>query len=97
MKSRVNIQQTEKVISQKKLTVLELKGMCEVLGLERSGSRDEVAKRIVSFLVSPEEGATTGKRKAPTKGGLCVYVCLPISRYWVLSSFFLLSLPPLAS
>jgi len=47
--------------------------MAEVLGVERAGSKDELAARVVAFLAEPSEGTKAtvrgaGKRKATTKG-----------------------------
>ncbi len=41
--------------NKKKWTVSALKDACAVLGVERSGSRDELVKRLADFLLSPEE------------------------------------------
>ena len=60
-------------MAQKKLTVTDLKALCEVLGVEKSGSKDAVAARVCTFLASPAaEGskkAGAGKRKAKAEKG----------------------------
>jgi hypothetical protein len=60
----VSSPQTEKLLSQKKLTVSDLKAVCEVLCLERSGSKDELAARIVKFLADPSSDTC---KKAPSQ------------------------------
>lgn len=59
--------QTDKLLSQKKLTVSDLKAVCEVLCLEKSGSKDELAARVVKFLADPSSDtckkASSQKRK----------------------------------
>lgn len=54
--------QAEKLADKKKVTMAHLKDVCEVLGLERGGSKEDVSTRIIEFLASPSDG---GKAKAP--------------------------------
>lgn len=58
--------------NKKKWTVAALKEVCGVLGVERSGSREEIAKRVADFLLSPEErkGARSSAGKAKVLGAM---------------------------
>ena len=54
---------SEKVAAAQKFEVKQLKSICEMLDLEKKGTREEIAERIVEFLVEPKD---SGK---PTGGG----------------------------
>ncbi len=47
--------------NKKKWTVALLKETLEILGIERSGSREELIRRLVDFLAFPEEKASRGR------------------------------------
>jgi hypothetical protein len=67
-----------KVIENKKRwTISMLKEACEILSLEKSGTRDDLCKRVVDYLAVPiaRSGArsTPKKSKVPNiKNGICV-------------------------
>lgn len=53
-----------------KYTVAALKDMCGLLGLEKSGSREELIERLVDFAVEPTATKAKGtKRKAVSSSG----------------------------
>jgi hypothetical protein len=53
----------ERLLSNKKLTLSEIKHICDVLGLEKGGTKEGVSERLVSFLADPVEG-----KKAAIRG-----------------------------
>jgi len=54
-----------------KMTLPELKPICAVLGLERSGSKEELVKRMMTFLIDPQDSGKSvpkpKKRRSSTK------------------------------
>ncbi|GAB1610680.1 protein DEK-like [Argonauta hians] len=53
-----------------KNTTAALRKICEILGLERGGTKDEVLKRIMDFLVKPKDtGKNVPKPKKKRKSG----------------------------
>jgi hypothetical protein len=63
---------TEKVIEKKKLwTVTNLKTALSLFGCEKSGDREELAKRLISYLAKPEilkkAGSSGGIKKSSSK------------------------------
>ncbi|CAH1966803.1 unnamed protein product [Acanthoscelides obtectus] len=53
----------KKIASVQKLDLKQLKGLCEVLDLQKSGTKDDLVNRIVDFLLEPKD---SGK---PVDGG----------------------------
>ena len=43
-----------------KMTLAELKPICAVLGLERTGTKEELVKKTMTFLIDPQ--VYTGRR-----------------------------------
>jgi len=73
--------QTDKLLSQKKLTVSDLKAVCEVLCLEKSGSKDELAARVVKFLADPssdtcKKASTQAKKRKGADGTRTSIACV---------------------
>jgi len=63
---------TSKLATNKKITITHLKGVCNILGIMRSGTKDDLAASITEFLQCPSSDAVTTtstltkKRKAST-------------------------------
>lgn len=52
-----------------KLTLANLKDMCSILNLERSGTKEDIVDRILDFLLKPNTETHSGKkRKSKSKG-----------------------------
>ena len=56
-----------KLTASKKWTVSALKTCCGLLGVEKSGSRDDVIGRLVDFLLSPSELKSVPDKTKKTK------------------------------
>lgn len=54
---------TKKIDSAKKFELKQLKSICEMLDLEKKGSKDEIVERVIEFLLEPKD---SGK---PSGGG----------------------------
>lgn len=52
----------------KKFELKQLKSICEMLDLEKKGTKDEVAERVLEFLLEPKDSgkATAGGRPKRT-------------------------------
>lgn len=62
----------KKLSSTQKFEVKQLKSVCEMLDLEKKGNKDEIAERIIDFLIDPKDsgkpvGGGRPKRTAAVK------------------------------
>jgi hypothetical protein len=62
---------TDKILANKKHTLTDFKNICDLLCLEKKGTRDEIGQRIMAFLGSPDEDSVSSgggaKRKSSAK------------------------------
>lgn len=71
----------KKLSSVQKFEVKQLKSVCEMLDLEKKGNKEEIAERIVEFLIEPKDsgkpvGGGRPKRTAAVKAnnrGIYIY------------------------